>query len=181
MHFSQKFQTTPDFAAVRRFLLQQKFEQVGGERFRRSTRLRTMVAFDPSRWQVEVEVNLANKQVDMVVATDGQLVTPRERAYFATLFAELIEHVGAHTASTELMVREPRSLSRRAAEAALNENVAVTFGFFMSLPIQVGILHFVLAVPMIWAIVSGTIGSLAIAYAVIFSIKNRQPHHAPRK
>lgn len=110
----------------------------------------------------------------MVVRTDGQVVTPRERLYFQTFFDELLEVMAPESsARTAMAVWGDQALSRRAARAALNENVAVMFGFFFSFPALIVLLHAAMSIPMIWAICWGFGGSIAIAYACLFSVKNR--------
>ena len=114
--------------------------------------------------------------VRMQVHTDGQVVTPRERHYFEAFFAELRAVLEPGTSSaTAMTLWGDNAISRRAARAALNENVAVTFGFFFSLPTLIILLKATMAVPMFWAIIWGFIGSIAIAYACLFSVKNRTP------
>lgn len=169
-------------SSVRSFLVTRGFrEQPGDPRrsasvlsFRRSNQLATLLAFDPSRWRIDVEIDVRTRSVKMHAHTDGQVVTPRERRYFDAFFEELLTVMTPEAPPRALSIWGEQPLSRRAARAALNENVAVMFGFFLSLPALIILLHTAVAVPILWAICWGFIGSIAIAYACLFSVKNRK-------
>ncbi len=165
-------------ASVRSFLVTRGFREDSVDadsiNFRRSSHLATLFAFDPSRWRIDLSIQPAARSVRMLVKTDGQVVTPRERQYFEAFFDELLAVMAPETsARTAVAVWGDQTLSRRAARAALNENVAVMFGFFFSFPALIILLHAAVAVPMLWAIGWAFGGSIAIAYACLFSVKNR--------
>lgn len=165
-------------AGVRSFLITRGFREdrrePGALKFQRSSQLATLFAFDPSRWRIDLRIEPAGRSVKMMVHTDGQVVTPRERLYFKAFFDEVLavmSHPGK--TSTAMALWGDQTISHRAARAALNENVAVMFGFFFSFPTLIVLLHAAVSVPMIWAICWGFGGSIAIAYACLFSVKNR--------
>lgn len=143
--------------------------------FRRSSHLATFVAFDPSRWLVEITLEPRLHTVQMSVHTDGQVVTPRERRYFEAFFEEILSIISPdeQPAPGGLSIWGEQSLSRRAAREALNENVTVTVALFFSFPVLIVLLHGAVAVPMFWAIPWAFVASLAIAYAWMFSARNR--------
>lgn len=172
-------------AVVRSFLASRGFRERGSIgtqlEFRRSSQLATVFALDPARWRIDLSIDTRSRTAQMFVLTDGQIVTPREYRYFEMFFEELVAVMAPEQASeTALALRDDQPLSRRAARAAFNENVAVTVGFFMSLPTLTVLLHAVVAVPMLWAIIWAFGGSLAIAYACLFSVKNRAARSAGR-
>lgn len=165
-------------SAVRAFLVTRGFRErnsIGTQlEFQRSSQLATIFALDPARWRIDLSIDTRVRTAQMFVHTDGQIVTPREHRYFEMFFDELLTVMAPEKApSTAVAVWGDQPLSRRAARAALNENVAVMIGFFMSLPTLTILLHAVVAVPMLWAILWAFGGSVAIAYACLFSVKNR--------
>jgi hypothetical protein len=132
-------------------------------------------AFDPSLWRVDISLDASGHRIRMVVHTDGQVVTPRERRYFEALLDELAQAIcrPATQAQSALIRAHDHAISQRAARAALNENVAVTFGFLLSFPTLIVLLKAAIGVPTLWAMCWAFGGSLAIAYACLFSVKNR--------
>lgn len=144
-------------------------------KFSRGTSVATFFAFDPSRWRIDINVDPELRTVQMFVHTDGQVVTPREKHYFDVFFDELLSVLAPErlSSATALQIHESGALSHRAAQAALNENVSVTFGFLLLLPAAILLFHLAMAVPMFWSIIWGFGASVAVAYAWLFSIKNR--------
>ena len=134
----------------------------------------TFFAFDPSRWRLDLNVDPELRTAQMFVHTDGQVVTPREKHYFEMFFAEVVAAMAPETMSrTALQLHGTGELSYRAAQAALNENVSTMLGFMLLLPSVILMFHLAMAVPLFWSILWGFGAALAVAYAWLFSFRNR--------
>lgn len=156
---------------VREFFIMRGFREsprMAPERlkFTRGSSVGTFFALDPGRWRIDVFVNVDLRAVQMFVHSDGHVVTPRERRYFDLLFHEVLVAL----CPSKFMMMRP---AEEAQQAALNENVTVTFAFLMLLPLSMSIFHVAMAVPLFWSIVWGFGASISTAYAWLFSFRNR--------